>query len=58
VVKSGRMRWAGDVARIEDVWSPEWKQPIGRVNYRWHDNIEVNLKMTALWYGLRSYCSR
>ena len=51
VVKSRRMRWAGDVARMgEDrgvhrvlVGKPEGKKPLGRPRRRWEDNIKVDL---------------
>jgi hypothetical protein len=52
VVKSGRMRWAGHVARMgEDrgvhrglVGKPEGKRPLGRPRRRWEDNIKMNLQ--------------
>ena len=47
VVKSGRMRWAGHVARMGDgrgvhrvlVGRPEEKRPLGRPRRRWEYNI-------------------
>ena len=52
VVKSGRMRWAGHVARMgldRDVHrvlvgKPEGKRPLGRPRRRWEDNIKMDLK--------------
>jgi hypothetical protein len=52
VIKSRRMRWAGDVTRMEDrrsvykvlVGSPEGKGPLGRPRRRWEDNIKMNLR--------------
>ena len=51
VVKSRRMRWVGNVARIgEDrgvqrvlVRKPEGKRPLGRPKRRWEDNIKMDL---------------
>jgi hypothetical protein len=56
VVKSGRMRWAGHVARMgEDrgvhrvlVGKPEGKKPLWRPRHRWEDNIVVP-KFEPLW---------
>ena len=52
VVKSRRMRWAGNVARMgEDrgvhrvlVGKPEGKRPLGRPRCRWEDNIKMDLQ--------------
>ena len=52
VVKSRRMRWAGNVARLgEDrgvyrvlVGKPEGKRPLGRPRRRWKDNIKTDLQ--------------
>jgi len=52
VVKSRRMRWAGNVARMgEDrvvhrvlVGKPEGKRPLGRPRHRWEDNIKMDLQ--------------
>ena len=51
VIKSGRMRWAGHVARMEEgrgvhkvlVGKPEGKRPLGRPRRRWEDNIKMDL---------------
>jgi len=52
VVKSRRMRWAGNVARMgEDrgvhrvlVRKPKGKRPLGRPRCRWEDNIKMDLQ--------------
>ena len=50
--KSGQLRWAGHVARLELsrnayrvlVGRPEERRPIGRWRRRWEDNIKMDLK--------------
>ena len=52
VVKSRRMRWAGQVARMGEgrnvhrvlVGKPERKRPLGRPRRRWEDNIKMDLR--------------
>ena len=52
VIKSRRLRWAGQVARMEGgrgvhkvlVWKPEGKRPLGRPRRRWEDNIKMDLQ--------------
>jgi hypothetical protein len=52
VVKSRRMRWAGQVARMGEgrgvhkvlVWKPEVKRSLGRPRRRWEDNIKRDLE--------------
>jgi hypothetical protein len=52
VVKSRRMRWAGNVARMGDdrvvhrvlVGKPEGKRPLGIPRLRWEDNIKMDLQ--------------
>ena len=52
VIKSRRLRWAGNVARMEEGRSgfniltdtPTGKRPLGRPKRRWEDNIGINLK--------------
>ena len=52
VIKSRRLRWAGHVARVEEVGSafkiltgkPTGKRPFGRSRLRWEDNIRMNHK--------------
>ena len=51
-IKSRRLRWAGHVARMEEVRSafkiltgkPSEKRPLGRSRCRWEDNIRMDLK--------------
>jgi len=51
VVKSRRMSWAGDVARMGEgrgvhrvlVGKPEGKRPLGRPRRRWENNIKMDL---------------
>ena len=50
LVKSRRMRWAGQVARMGEgrdvnrvlVGKPEGKRPLGRPRRRWEDNIKMD----------------
>jgi len=52
VIKSGRMRWAGHVARMGEgrgvyrvlVGKHEGKRPLGRPRCRWKDNIRMDLR--------------
>ena len=52
VIKSRRMRWVGNVARMEEgrgvhkilVGKPEGKGPLGRPTHRWEDNIKMDLQ--------------
>ena len=45
VIKSRRLRWAGYVARMEEVRSAfkifAGKRPLGRPRRRWEDNIRI-----------------
>jgi hypothetical protein len=64
IIKSWRMRWAGNVARMGQkrnvyrlsVGKPEGKRPLGRPRRRWMDNIKMDLLEIALsvmdWIGL------
>ena len=64
VIKSGRMRWAGHVARMGEekgmyrvlVGKPEGKRPLGRPRRRWVDNIRMDLQEVGCgymdWIGL------
>ena len=64
VIKSRRMRWAGNVARMGEgrgvyrvlVGKPEGKRPLGRPRRRWEDNIRMDLLEVGLgyenWIGL------
>jgi len=59
VIKSGRMRWAGHVARMGEergvyrvlVGKPEGRRPLGRPRHRWVDNIRVGCGCMD-WIGL------
>ena len=58
MIKSGRMRWAGHVARMGEergvyrvlVRKPEGKRPLGIPRRRWLDNIRVNLQEAGCGY--------
>jgi hypothetical protein len=51
VIKSGRVRWAGHVARLREmrkayeslVGKHKGKRPVGKRRRRWEDNIRMNL---------------
>jgi len=51
-IKSRRMRWAGQVARMVEergvfrvlVGKPEGRRPMGRPRRRWADNIRTDLQ--------------
>jgi hypothetical protein len=59
MIRSRRMRWAGNVARIGAmknayrilVAEPEGKRPLGRPRCRWVDNIKRDLGEMG-WCGL------
>jgi hypothetical protein len=52
MIKSRRMRWAGDVARMMElrntynifVGKPEGKRSLGRPRRRWEDNIKMDFR--------------
>jgi hypothetical protein len=56
VIKSRRMRWAGQVACMGEgrgayrvlVGRPEGKRPLGRPRRRWEDNIKMDLGETGI----------
>jgi hypothetical protein len=64
IIKSGRMRWAGHVARMGEkrnvyrllVGKPEGKRPLERPRRSWIDNIKMDLLEIGLnvvnWIGL------
>jgi hypothetical protein len=64
IIKSRRMRWAGQVARMgakRNVYrllagKPEGRRPLGRPRRRWVDNIKMDLAEIQLggvdWIGL------
>ena len=55
VIKSRRLRWAGNVARMEEDRSafkiltgkPTGKRPLGRPRRRWEDNIRMKIGINA-----------
>ena len=55
VIKSRRMRWAGNVARMGEgrgvyrilVGKPGVKRPLGRPRRRWEDNIKIDLQVVG-----------
>ena len=57
MIKSIRMRWAGHVARIDEmrdvyrvlVGKPEGKRPLARPRRRWEDNIKMDLQEVGCW---------
>jgi hypothetical protein len=59
MIKPRRMRWAGNVARMEEnrnayrilVGNPERKRPLGRPRRRWVDNIKMDLREIG-WDGM------
>ena len=64
VIKSRRMRWAGNVARMGEemgvyrvlVGKPEGRSPLGRPRRRWVNNIRMDLQEVGCgymdWIGL------
>jgi hypothetical protein len=64
IIKSRRMRWAGNVARMGEkrnvyrslVGKPEGKRPLGRPKRRWIDNIKMEISEIGVsvldWIGL------
>jgi len=64
VIKSRRMSWAGNVARMSEergvcrvlVRKPEGRRPLGRPRRRWVDNIRMELQEVGYgymdWIGL------
>jgi CYTH domain-containing protein len=61
-IKSRRMRWAGQMARMEVkrkaykvlVGKPEGKRPLGRPRHRWEDGITMDLRNILLCLVTRS----
>jgi hypothetical protein len=59
VVKSRRMRWAGNVALMEEervvhrvlVGKPEGKRSMGRPRRRWKDNIKMDFQKVGVGCG-------
>jgi hypothetical protein len=70
VLKSRRMRWAGQVARMGEergvhrvlVGKPNGKRPLGRPRRRWEDNIMMDLQTVGEgrgdWMHLTQYRDR
>ena len=64
VIKSRIMRWAGNVARMDEergvyrvlVGKPDGKRPLGRPRRRWVDNIRMDIQEVGCgnvdWIGL------
>ena len=58
MIKSRRMRWAGNVARMGEemgvyrvlVGKPEGRRPLGRPRRRWVDNIRTDLQEVGCGY--------
>ena len=59
MIKSRRLRWAGHVARMEEVRSafkiltgkPTGNRPLGRSRRRWEDNIRMDLEEISINAG-------
>jgi hypothetical protein len=56
VIKSRRMRWAGNVAHMREgrgvyrvlVGMPKSKRPFRRPRHMWEDNIKIDLRETVI----------
>ena len=56
MIKSRRLRWAGDVAKMEEdrtafkilIVTPAGKKPLGRPRRRWEDNIRIYFKEMSI----------
>jgi hypothetical protein len=56
IMKSRRMRWAGHVELLGEVYTllagiPKGKRPLGRPRRRWVDNIKMDL-IDIVWCGV------
>ena len=59
IIKSRRFRWAGHVARMEEVriafkiltGKPTGKRPSGSPRHRWEDNIRMDLEEIGINAG-------
>jgi hypothetical protein len=59
IIKSRRMRWATNIARMGEVRNacrilagkPEEKRPLGRPRHRWVDTIKMDLREIE-WDGM------
>ena len=60
VIKSGRLRWVGHVARMGKrrgayrvfVGKPEGRRPLRRPRHKWEDNIKMGLREVEWGHGL------
>jgi hypothetical protein len=59
IIKSRRMRWAGQVATLGEngnvyrVWWKSQKRPLERIGRRWEENIKIDLRERGwVWIGL------
>jgi hypothetical protein len=69
-IKSRRMRWAGNVARMGErrglyrllVGKPMGKRPLGRPRHRWEEDIKMDLQEVGCggldWIDLAQYSDR
>jgi hypothetical protein len=56
VIKSRRMRWAGNITRMGEIRNtqsilsikPEERRPLGKLRHRWKDNIRMDLREIKL----------
>jgi hypothetical protein len=66
MMKSRRMRWAGNVARMGAtrnayrilVGKPEGNIPLGRPRRRWVNNIKLDIRDRMGWLWTASICLR
>ena len=60
MIKSRILRWAGNIARMEEVRSafkiltgkPTGKIPLGRPRRRWEDNFRIDLEEVGINAGI------
>jgi hypothetical protein len=60
MIKSRRMRWAGNIARMGEkrnayrilVGKPEGKRPLGKPRRRWVESIKMDLRKVE-WNGIQ-----
>jgi hypothetical protein len=60
MIKSRRMGWAGNIARIGEkrnayrilLGKPGGKRPLGRPRRAWVDNTEIDQRGRMGWYGM------
>ena len=59
MIKSRKLKWAGNVARMEEgriafkilIGKPTGKRPLGRPRRRWEDNIRMDLEEIGISAG-------